>query len=152
MVGKPGTKCTICTHRERAAIDLAIVRGISADAIVKRYGLGSTDAVRKCILTPHHGGDAMRKRITAIIVTAGLAVMVIAAPKPAEARCIGCWVGAGIAAGVVAGALASRSYGYGYPAYSYGYAYPAYGYAQPYGYYGGYYAPRRYYARRYYRY
>jgi hypothetical protein len=50
---------------------------------------------------------------------------------------------------VVAGALASRSYGYGYPAYSYGYGYPAYGYAQPYGYYGGYYAPRHYYARRY---
>jgi hypothetical protein len=45
MVGKPGTKCTICTHRERAAIDLAIVRGISPNAIVKRYGLGSTDAV-----------------------------------------------------------------------------------------------------------
>jgi hypothetical protein len=95
----------------------------------------------------------MRKTITAIIATTGLAAAVIAAPKPAEARCFGCWVGAGIAAGVVAGALASRSYGYGYPAYSYGYGYPAYGYAQPYGYDdGGYYAPRRYYARRYYRY
>jgi hypothetical protein len=94
----------------------------------------------------------MRKTIAAIIATAGLAAAVIAAPKPAEARCFGCWVGAGIAAGVVAGALASRSYGYGYPAYSYGYGYPAYGYAQPYGYDGGYYAPRRYYARRYYRY
>src|SRR5262245_49978940 len=107
--------------------------------------------VRRRTLKPHHGGDAyMRKTITAIIATAGLAAAVIAAPKPAEARCIGCWVGAGIAAGVVAGALASRSYGYGYPAYSDGY--PAYGYAQPYGYYGGYYAPRRYYTRRYYRY
>ena len=99
--------------------------------------------------------------MTAAIATVGLAAAVIAAPKPAEARCIGCWVGAGIAAGVVAGALASRSYGYGYPAYSYGYGYPAYSYgygypaysyAQPYGYYGGDYAPRRYYARRYYRY
>jgi hypothetical protein len=37
MVGKPGTKCAICTHGERAAIDLAIVRGISPNAIVKRY-------------------------------------------------------------------------------------------------------------------
>src|SRR5262245_45789137 len=93
----------------------------------------------------------MRKTITALIAVASIATAVIAAPKSAEARCIGCWVGAGIAAGVVAGALASRSYGYGYPAYSYGYGYPAYGYAQPYGYYGGYYAPRRYYGRGYYR-
>jgi hypothetical protein len=46
----------------------------------------------------------MRKTITAILATAGVAATVIAAPKPAEARCIGCWVGAGIAAGVVAGA------------------------------------------------
>ena len=91
----------------------------------------------------------MRKTMTAVIAVASIATAVIATPKSAEARCIGCWVGAGIAAGVVAGALASRSYGYGYPAYSYGYGYPAYGYAQPYG---GYYAPRRYYARRYYRY
>jgi hypothetical protein len=94
----------------------------------------------------------MRKTITAVIAVASIATAVIATPKSAEARCIGCWVGAGIAAGVVAGALASQSYGYGYPAYSYGYGYPTYGYAQPYGYYGGYYAPRRYYARRYYRY
>jgi len=92
----------------------------------------------------------MHKTLTAIIAAGSIATAVTAVPKPAEARCIGCWVGAGIAAGVVAGALASRSYGYGYPAYSYGY--PAYGYAQPYGYYGGYYAPRRYYTRRYYRY
>jgi hypothetical protein len=92
----------------------------------------------------------MHKTITAVVAGGSVAAAMIAAPKPAEARCIGCWIGAGIAAGVVAGALASRSYGY--PAYSYGYGYPAYGYAQPYGYYGGYYAPRRYYARRYHRY
>ena len=93
----------------------------------------------------------------------------LATPKPAEARCLGCWIGAGVAAGVIGGALASQAYGYGYPAYGYGYGYPAYGYgysAYSYGYpaysYGypayGYapayygYAPRRYYARRYYRY
>ena len=95
----------------------------------------------------------MRKTITAIVATAGLAAAVLAVPKPAEARCIGCWVGAGVAAAVIGGAVASQAYGgygYGYPAYSYGYGYPAYGYGYaPYAYA---YAPRRAYARRYYRY
>ena len=99
--------------------------------------------------------DGMRKTITAIVAAGSIAATAIATSKPAEARCLGCWVGAGIAAGIVGGALASRSYGYGYgPYYGYApYAYaPAYygGYAPTY--YGGYYAPRRYYARRYYRY
>ena len=70
----------------------------------------------------------MQRTTTAIVAAASLAATVIAAPKPAEARCIGCWVGAGIAAAVIGGAFASRAYGYGYgyPAYSYGYeAYPA---------------------------
>jgi hypothetical protein len=96
----------------------------------------------------------MRKTITAIVATAGIAAAALAVPKPAEARRIGCWVGAGVAAAVIGGAVASQAYGgygYGYPAYSYGY--PAYGYA-PYAYAPGYYAyaPRRAYARRYYRY
>ncbi len=117
--------------------------------------------------------DVMRKTITALVATASVAAAGLAAPKPAEARCLGCWIGAGIAAAVIGGAFASRaygygygygypaysygygypaySYGYGYPAYSYGYGYPAYGYAG-YGYAPAYYAPRRYYARRYYRY
>ena len=71
----------------------------------------------------------MQKTITAIIAAGSIATAVIATPKPAEARCIGCWVGAGIAAGIIGGAVASRSYGYGYPAYGYGcgYGYPAYG-------------------------
>jgi hypothetical protein len=111
----------------------------------------------------------MQKTITAIIGAGSIAAAVIATPKPAEARCIGCWVGAGIAAGIIGGAIASSTYGYGYPAYGYGYGYPTYGYsgygygyptygyspfayAPTYGSYGGYYAPRRYYARRYYRY
>ena len=42
-------------------------------------------------------------------------------------------------------------YGYGYPAYSYGYGYPA-GYSYAYAPVYRAYAPRRYYARRYYRY
>jgi hypothetical protein len=117
---------------------------------------------------------AMQKTTTAIVAAASLAATVIAAPKPAEARCIGCWVGAGIAAAVIGGVFASRaygygypaygyggyggygypaySYGYGYPAYSYGYGYPAYSYAYSPVVYRPYYAPRRYYARRYYRY
>jgi hypothetical protein len=81
----------------------------------------------------------MRKTIITIAAVASISAAAIATPKPAEARCLGCWVGAGIAAAVIGGALASRSYGYGYPAYGYGY--PAYGHA-PYGYapayYGGY--------------
>jgi len=116
----------------------------------------------------------MRKTITALVATASIAGAGLATPKPAEARCLGCWIGAGIAAAVIGGAFASRSYGhgygygygypaysygygypaysygYGYPAYSYGYGYPAYSYAYAPAYYG--YAPRGYYVRRYNRY
>jgi hypothetical protein len=92
--------------------------------------------------------DRMRKTIITIAAAVSIPAAAIAIPTPAEARCLGCWVGAGIAAGIVAGALASRAYGYGYPAYGYGY--PAYGYP-PYAYapayYGGY-APPGYYTRR----
>ena len=48
----------------------------------------------------------MRRTITALVATASIAAAGIAAPKPAEARCIGCWVGAGIAAAVIGGAIA----------------------------------------------
>ena len=77
----------------------------------------------------------MRKTITVIAATATIAAAALVTPKPAEARCWGCWAGAGIAAAVIGGALASRAYGYGYgyPAYGYGYGAPAYGYG-----YGGY--------------
>src|SRR6478672_5870445 len=70
----------------------------------------------------------MRKTIMTIAAVARIFAAAIATPKPAEARCLGCWVGAGIAAAVIGGALASRAYGYGYPAYGYApYAYaPAY--------------------------
>lgn len=33
-------KCTICSHREHAAIDLALARGVSARALAKRYKVG----------------------------------------------------------------------------------------------------------------
>ena len=51
----------------------------------------------------------MRKIVTAIVATASIAAAAIATPKPAEARCLGCWVGAGIAAGVIGGAIASSA-------------------------------------------
>jgi hypothetical protein len=38
-----GSKCTICGHRERAAIDLALARGVSVTAIARRYKI-STDS------------------------------------------------------------------------------------------------------------
>src|SRR5215510_6039521 len=57
--------------------------------------------------------NAMPKTITAIVAAAGIAAATLVAPKPAEARCIGCWVGAGIAAAVIGGAIASSAYGYG---------------------------------------
>ena len=39
----------------------------------------------------------MYKTITAVVAGTAVAAAVIAAPNPAEARCIGCWVGAGSA-------------------------------------------------------
>src|SRR4051812_5422315 len=35
-----GHRCRCCVHRERAAIDLALARGVSAYAISKRYCIG----------------------------------------------------------------------------------------------------------------
>jgi hypothetical protein len=37
-------KCTACAHRERAALDLAICRGVSVTALARKYSL-STDAI-----------------------------------------------------------------------------------------------------------
>jgi hypothetical protein len=45
-MGKPGPKCSVCQHRERAAIDLALARGVSAKALAKRSGL-SKDALSR---------------------------------------------------------------------------------------------------------
>jgi len=38
------TTCTVCQHREHAAIDLAIARRVSVTALAKRYGV-STDSI-----------------------------------------------------------------------------------------------------------
>lgn len=73
----------------------------------------------------------MRKILTAIAVAATLAVASIAAPQPAQARCVGCAVGAGVIGGLALGAIiGSAASG------------PHY-YHRDY-----YYAPRRYYYRR----
>lgn len=45
-MGQRGPKCTICEHRERAAIDLGLARGVSIAALSQRYGVGS-DALRR---------------------------------------------------------------------------------------------------------
>jgi hypothetical protein len=102
--------------------------------------------------------DIMRRSITAVIAAATLAAAAVATPKPAEARCWGCWAGAGIAAGIIGGAIIASSAAYAYPGYGYApYAYaPAYGYPPvAYGYapayYGGFYAPRRFVGPRIYR-
>jgi hypothetical protein len=92
----------------------------------------------------------MRKILLTLVAALSLTAATLAAPKPAEARCYGCWVGAGVAAGVLAGAAIANAGAYGAPAY-----YSGYGPYQP-AYYGGYYRPYygyygpRYYAPRYY--
>ena len=40
-MGMRGHRCHCCTHRERAAIDLALARGVSAYALSKRYGVST---------------------------------------------------------------------------------------------------------------
>ena len=39
-------KCTVCRHRERAGVDLALARGVSVRALAKRYHLGSDSLYR----------------------------------------------------------------------------------------------------------
>jgi hypothetical protein len=43
-MSKSGPKCTVCQHREHAAIDLAVARGVSVTALARRYKVG-TDAI-----------------------------------------------------------------------------------------------------------
>jgi hypothetical protein len=38
-MSKVGRSCTVCAHRERASIDLALARGVSVNALAKRSGL-----------------------------------------------------------------------------------------------------------------
>jgi hypothetical protein len=68
----------------------------------------------------------MMKTFTGLAVAATVAAAaVVAAPQQAEARCVGCYVGAGIVGGAILGAaIASSPRDYG-PGPYYGY-YPAY--------------------------
>src|SRR5215467_5001956 len=43
-MAKRGPACTVCSHRERAQIDTALARGVTAPAIARRFKLG-TDSV-----------------------------------------------------------------------------------------------------------
>src|SRR5262245_31244727 len=43
-MGKRGTQCTVCAHREASAIDLALARGVSVTVLARRYDLG-TDSI-----------------------------------------------------------------------------------------------------------
>jgi hypothetical protein len=45
-MGKHGPECHVCKHRERAAIDLALARGVSPGALARRYGVGSDSLYR----------------------------------------------------------------------------------------------------------
>jgi len=81
----------------------------------------------------------MRRSMTVIVAAAAIAAAVMSQPRPAEARCWGCWVGGGVAAGLIGGAvIAGWSHAYiggpyyGYPSYfGYGYGYAPYGYFAP---------------------
>ena len=89
----------------------------------------------------------MRKLLTVVATTSALALVTVAAPTSADARCRGCGVAAGVIGGIAVGAAiagaTSGPYYDGPYAYGPGYAYEpgyAYGpvYAAPYGYrYGG---------------
>jgi hypothetical protein len=108
---------------------------------------------------PDRMETVMRKYLLALAAAASIAAATAMYPGRAEARCYGCWIGAGVAIGLLAGAAFAPAYGYGYPAYGYGYR-PAYYGPPAYAYYGpryyrpryyAYYGPRyRYYGPRYY--
>ena len=69
----------------------------------------------------------MKKTIFALAAVATIAAGTLAAPAPAEARCIGCWVGGGIVAGAIVGsAIANSQPRYYEPAPVYGPPPPAY--------------------------
>jgi hypothetical protein len=45
-MSKRGKTCRTCAHRERAAIDLALSRGVSPPAVARRYKLGPDSVYR----------------------------------------------------------------------------------------------------------
>jgi hypothetical protein len=82
----------------------------------------------------------MRKILIAFAAAVTVVVATLATPTPADARCRGCWIGAGVLGGVVVGAAIANSYPRYYapqPGYI---VYPGYAVAAPYGCPGGYWA------------
>jgi hypothetical protein len=81
----------------------------------------------------------MKKTILALAAAATIAAGTLTAPAPAEARCLGCWIGGGILAGAIVGSAIANSY----PRYAPAPGYVVYsGYDAPYpvGCPGGYWA------------
>ena len=51
----------------------------------------------------------MHRPLIGLIAASAIGFAALAAPKPAEARCFGCYVGAGILGGVLAGAIVGNA-------------------------------------------
>jgi hypothetical protein len=60
----------------------------------------------------------MKKTLIAIAAAATLAIGTLAAPQPAQARCLGCWIGAGVLGGLIVGSAIAHGPYYG-PGYYY---------------------------------
>jgi len=75
----------------------------------------------------------MKKTILALAAAATLAAGTLTSPPPAEARCVGCAVGAGVAGGLIAGAIIGGAVANSYPRYAPAPGYVVYdGYGAPY--------------------
>lgn len=61
MKRKP-TRCAICNHREHAAIDLALARGVSVCAIARRYKVSTDSCYRH---SNHHLPPQLRAKLIA---------------------------------------------------------------------------------------
>jgi hypothetical protein len=70
----------------------------------------------------------MHKSLIALTGAASIGLASLAAPAPANAGCVGCWVGAGILGGLFAGAAVSTAIANSPPP---GYYYPPPGYYPP---------------------
>jgi len=87
----------------------------------------------------------MKKTLFALAAAATIAAGTLSAPPPAQARCVGCAVGAGVAGGLVAGAIIGGAIANSQPRYAPAPGYVVYeGYGAPYpvGCPGGYWARR----------
>ena len=88
----------------------------------------------------------MKKTIFALAAAATIAAGTLSAPQPAEARCVGCAVGAGVAGGLIAGAIVGGAIANSQPRYyapAPGYVvYDGYGAPYPAACPGGYWARR----------